>query len=102
MSDDKATDAEGLRLVEELLDDDDPSGLSREGRRLAARVGEPYVEGGCVHFPGGRVMTLDWTGAPVALRVRGRPMRVWHSSRSHGTGRRLRRRQSVEHAEAER
>ncbi len=70
MSDDKATDAEGLRLVEELLDDDDPSGLSREGRRLAARVGEPYVEGGCVHFPGGRVMTLDWTGVPVALRDR--------------------------------
>ena len=38
----------------------------------------------------------------VALRVRGRPVRVWDPPLSHRPGGRLRRRQSLEHAETER
>ena len=63
MSDDEATDVEGLRFVEELLDDDDPTGLSREGRRLAERAGRTRVErlGGSVmvRLPSGRAVSLD-------------------------------------------
>ena len=49
--------------LDELLDDDDPTGLSREGRRQAERAGRTHVErfGGSlmVRFPSGRGVSLD-------------------------------------------